>query len=62
MSKTKKIVYEGPQRDGRLQVGTRRVPFERGKPLEVPAEVADAVCAQEGSGWEPAAARKKKEE
>ena len=54
MSKTKKIVYEGPQRDGLLQVGMNRVPFERGEPLEVPVEVADAVVAQEGSGWEEA--------
>jgi len=63
MSKTKRIVKNDGPIEGLL--GERRTPYKRGEPVEVPASVADALIAQDGSGWKevsPKASKKSKED
>ena len=63
MSKTKKIVKSDGPAEG--LVGERRTRYTRGEPVEVPASLADALMAQDGSGWKevsPKASKKSKEE
>ncbi len=60
MSKTKRIVKDDGPAEGML--GERRIPYKRGEPVEVPASLADALIAQDGSGWKEAKASKKSKE
>lgn len=40
------VVFDGPQPSRTLDVEGKQVEFERGKPVEVPKDLGEALCRQ----------------